>query len=134
MSVNICPKASSDYLFEFDVCKEFSIQRGLLSRLTAASLSFLRERSAAKTFFSRAARAQPMSQSLLANELGPGKTLVQQRSWLRRSVLVPATNEQRRLENGDVPRSVPPVPVQCFDVHQEAVQTNAATLCDELHV
>jgi len=75
-----------------------------------------------------------MSQSLLANELGPGKTLVQQRSWLRRSVLVPATNEQRRLENGDVPRSVPPVPVQCFDVHQEAVQTNAATLCDELHV
>ena len=49
-------------------------------------------------------------------------------------MFVPVTYEQRRLENGDVPRSVPPVPGQCFDVHQEAVQTIAATLCNEAHV
>ncbi len=75
-----------------------------------------------------------MSQSLLANELGPGEAPVQQRSWCGRSVFVPVTYEQRRLENGDVPRSVPPVLGQCFDVHQEAVQTIAATLCNEAHV
>lgn len=41
-----------------------------------------------------------MSQSLLVNELGPGKTLVQQRTLCGRSVFVLVTHEQRRLENG----------------------------------
>lgn len=74
-----------------------------------------------------------MSQSLLVNEVGPDKTLVQQRKVCGR-VFVLVMHEQRGLENGDVPRSVPPMPDQCFDVHQQAVQINAATLCIEAHV
>ncbi len=75
-----------------------------------------------------------MSQSLLVNELGPDKTLVQQRTFCGRSLFVLVTHEQRRLKNGDLPRSVPPVPGQCLDVHQEAVQVHAATLCNEAYV
>ena len=48
--------------------------------------------------------------------------------------MVLVTHEQRRLENGDVPRSVSPMLGQCFDVHQEAVQSDATTLCNEAHV